>query len=185
LEVLETVTTFTVPPPPSLVALSIGLASLVIVIGVGAWFASRAKYPRRIRLAIPAFVVITLALIAVFALPQTGTITVSPGGVSVSSFPLLGAHFQADQVKDAYVTTLGNFSLVSRGPPGSNWGTAYWGDYSVGVFLGPGGQTCDVITGSPEVLVVQLTNGQCLVLGPQDLNGLVSTFSTDIRQVSS
>jgi len=178
-------TTFTVPPPLSLVAFSIGLASLVIVIGVGAWFASRKKYPRRIRLAIiPAFVVITVALIAVFALPQTGTITVSPGEISLSSFPLLSAAFQANQVKSAYVTTLVNFSLVSRGPPGSNWGTASWGDYSVGVFLGPGGQTCDVIAGSPQVLVVQLTNDQCLVLGPQDLSGLVSTFSTDIRQVS-
>jgi hypothetical protein len=178
-------TTFTVPPPLPLVALFIGLVSVVIVIGVGAWFASRTKYPRRIRLAIPAFVVIAVALMGVFVLPQAGTITVSPGEISLSSFPLLSTSFQATQVKGAYVTTLGNFSLVSRGPPGSNWGTASWGDYSVGVFLGPGDQTCDVITGSPQVLVVQLTDGQCLVLGPQDLSGLVSTFSKDIRQVSS
>lgn len=180
----ETVTTFTVPPPLSLVALSIGLAFLVIVIGVGAWFASRKKYPRRIRLAIPAFVVIAVALIAVFVLPQTGTITVSPGEISLSSFPLLNARFQADQVKDAYVTTLGNFSLVSRGPPGSNWGTASWGDYSVGVFLGPGGQTCDVVANNPQVLVVQLKDGRCLVLGPSNLSELVKAFSADIAPVS-
>ena len=178
-------TTFTVPPPTALVAFSIGLASLVIVVGVGAWFASKKKYHgRRIRLAIPAFVIIAVAL-AVFTLPQTGTITVSPGEVSLSSFPLLSASLQANQVEGAYVTTLANFSLSSRGPPGSNWGTASLGDYDVGVFLGPGGQTCDVITGSTQVLVVQLTNGQCLVLGPQDLGGLISVFSTDIRNVSS
>jgi hypothetical protein len=179
------VTTFTVPPPLPLVALIVSLAALVIVIGVGAWFASRTKYRRRIRLAIPAFVVIAVALMGVLALPEPGTITVNPGEISLSSFPLLSASFQANQVRGAYVTTLGNFSLVSRGPPGSNWGTASWGDYSVGVFLGPGGQTCEVIVGSPQVLVVQLTNGQCLVLGPQDLSGLVSTFSTDIGKVSS
>ncbi len=180
-----TLTTFTVPPPEGFVVLFVGLVSLVIVIGAGAWFASRTKYPRRIRLAIPAFVVIVVALLGVLVLPQTGTITVNPGEISLSSFPLLSASFQANQVKSAYVTTLGNFSLVSRGPPGSNWGTTTWGDYSVGVFLGPGGQTCEVMTGSPQVLVVQLTNGQCLVLGPQDMSGLVSAFSTDIGQVSS
>jgi hypothetical protein len=178
------VTTFTVPPPLPLVALFVILAALVIVIGVGAWFASRTKYPRRIRLAIPAFVVIAVALMGVLALPEPGTITVNPGEISLSSFPLLSVSFQSNQVKGAYVTNLGNFTLVSRGLPGSNWGTASWGDYSVGVFLGPGGQTCEVITGSPQVLVVQLTSGQCLVLGPQDLSGLVSTFSTDIGQVS-
>lgn len=177
-------TTFTVPPPTALVGLFVGLVFLVIVIGVGAWFASRTKYQGRIRLAIPAFVVITVALLGVLVLPQTGTITVSPGEIGLSSFPLLSASFQANQVKGAFVTTLGNFSLVSRGPSGSNWGTASWGDYSVGVFLGPGGQTCDVLTGSSQVLVVQLTDGRCLVLGPQDLSGLVSAFSADIGQVS-
>ncbi len=177
-------TTFTVPPATALVDLFIGLAFLVIVVGVGAWFASRTKYPRGVRLAIPAFVIITVATMGVLVLPQTGTITVNPGEISLSSFPLLSVSIQANQVKGAYVTTQANFSLVSRAGPGANWGTASWGDYSVGVFLGPGGQTCDVITGSPQVLVVQLTNGQCLVLGPQDLSGLISAFSTDIRQVS-
>ena len=177
-------TTFTVPPPTALVAFSIMLLSLEVVIGVGAWFASRKKYSRKIRLAIPAFV-IAVAVVVVLSFPQTGTIAVSPGEISLSSFPLLSASFQANQVKGAYVTTQAEFSLTSRGPPGSNWGTASWGDYNVGVFLGPGGQTCDVMAGSSQVLVVQLTNGGCLVLGPQDLSGLVSVFSVDIGNVSS
>lgn len=178
-------TTFAVPPPAALVAFAVGLALLVVVIGAGAWFASRKKYTLKVRLVIPAFVVVTVALVAVLTVPATGTITVSPGEIALSSFPLLSASFRADQVKSAYVTAQANFSLASRGPPGSNWGTASLGDYNVGVFRGPGGQTCDVLTGSPQVLVVQLTNGQCLVLGPHDLGGLVSAFSADIGRVSS
>ena len=179
-----TVTTIAVPPPGALIAFSVSLIALLVVIGVGAWFASRKKYSRRVRLVIPAFVVVTIAVLEVVSPLQTGTIAVSPAGITLNSFPLLSASFRADQVDGAYVTTQANFTLSSRGPPGSNWGTASWGDFNVGVFLGPGGQTCDVLTASSQVLVVQLTNGQCLVLGPQDLGGLISAFSADILPVS-
>ncbi len=109
------------------------------------------------------------------ALPST--ITVGPNYVSYES-SFLGAGsmtIPSDQIANAYVGQLGQGELtMSR-----TFGTAS-GDVCIGLFTLGNGHTAHVLTNNNTSLIIELTNGEYVILGVSDIDALTESFSQNV-----
>ncbi len=183
-------TTFSVGPTAPSIFIPAAITLFLVAIGVlvatgnlplrGIGEIRSIKNLRRVRLGILGTLIGISLVVWVLSWPATNTISVTPGEVSLHAWPYINVNIPVTDVKGAYVTQLGggNFSLGFR-----TLGTSL-GDYNVGLFQDSQGHSCYVISQGPHDLIVELNDGRCLVLGPSNLQALVSQFSADIRQVS-
>ncbi len=110
------------------------------------------------------------------------TITVGPQYVSYQS-SFLGAGsmtINTDQIADAYVGELGqgDLKLAAR-----TFGTSD-GNLNIGLFRLANGKTAHVVTCSQTCLAIELKNGEYVILGTSDTNGLASSFSQNVYQLA-
>ncbi|MGD6810684.1 MAG: hypothetical protein ACQCN3_13385 [Candidatus Bathyarchaeia archaeon] len=109
------------------------------------------------------------------AIPST--ITVGDQYISYQS-SFLGAgsmNIPADQIANAYVAQLNQGDLtMSR-----TFGTAS-GDVCVGLFALGNGHTAHVLTNNNTSLIIELTNGEYVILGVSDMDALAVSFSQNV-----
>jgi len=109
------------------------------------------------------------------ALPST--ITVGDQYISYQS-SFLGAGsmtIPSDQIANAYVAPLGQGELtMSR-----TFGTAS-GDVCIGLFTLGNGHTAHVLTNNKTSLIIELTNGEYVILGVSDMDALTASFSQNV-----
>ncbi len=109
------------------------------------------------------------------ALPST--ITVGDQYISYQS-SFLGAGsmtIPSDQIANAYIGQLGQGELtMSR-----TFGTAS-GDVCVGLFTLGNGHTAHVLTNNNTSLIIELTNGEYVILGISDIDALTTSFSQNV-----
>ncbi len=114
------------------------------------------------------------------ALPST--ITVGNQYVSYES-SFLGAGsmtIPSDQIANAYVSQLGQGNLtMSR-----TFGTAS-GDVCIGLFTLGNGHTAHVLTNNNTSLVIELTNGEYVILGVSDMDALTASFSQNVYPLTN
>jgi hypothetical protein len=110
------------------------------------------------------------------------TITVGPQYVSYQS-SFLGAgsmNIASDQIANAYVGQLGQGDLrMSR-----TFGTSS-GSLNIGLFALANGETAHVVTNNQTSLVIELKNGEYVILGVSDMNAFAESFSRNVYQLSS
>lgn len=110
------------------------------------------------------------------------TITVGPNQVSYQS-SFLGAGsmtIASDQIADAYIGQLGQGDLrMSR-----TFGTSS-GSLNIGLFALANGKTAHVVTNNPSSLVIELKNGEYVILGISDMDALTASFSRYVYPLSS
>jgi hypothetical protein len=110
------------------------------------------------------------------------TITIGPQYVSYQS-SFLGAgsmNVASDQIANAYVGQLGQGDLrMSR-----TFGTSS-GSLNIGLFALANGKTAHVVTNNPSSLIIELKNGEYVILGISDMDALTASFSQNVYQLSS
>lgn len=109
------------------------------------------------------------------------TITVGPNYIGYQS-SFLGAGsmtIPTDQIANAYVGQLGQGDLrMSR-----TFGTSS-GNVNIGLFALANGKTAHVVTNNPSSLVIELKNGEYVILGITDMNALTESFSQNVYHLS-
>ena len=133
-------------------------------------------------------VLIALALITAFVVYYTPTeITVGTGYINVQ-FPIFSAlppigdkNITSNQIASAFVGQIGSGDFSLNKVSGFNCG-----NINVGVFtLGNGATAYVVSTNSTADLIIQLNNGQYVILGTSNTNALATSFSQNVYQLKS
>jgi len=179
---------FTVQPSASL-ATSIALILVVtgIVVLLLAFFTGRRS--KRVRATFVAMLVIGLVttgfgVFSFFDFSSPSTITVGTGYVSIQSSGFGGAgnlNVTSDKILSAHVGQIGsgNFSLQIR-----QHGTSY-NNVNIGVYTLGNGKTATVVSENSTDLIIQLTNGQYLILGTSNTSTLATIFSEKVYPLKS
>ena len=179
--------TFTVAYPSGFYA--IDAVVILVLVAVGAYLALRPlrhKYTgkpygrqKTIKGAVFAGLAIPLLISLYFsgAFSPSPSVSVGGGQILLSASPYFTRTVDSGAVIGAYVTTLGsgNTTIGSRFY-GANWGTASWGDFALGQFALNNGATAYVLSGQSENVVMRLSDGTYLVLGPSDFGGFVAAL---------
>ena len=107
------------------------------------------------------------------------SITVSKGSVLVST-AYFNLNVSASQISKAYVVSLSswNITIASR-TDGSALGL-----FHSGYFTLSSGVKADVLSRNDTNLVLVLTSGTYVILGPQDFQTFLSTFDQSVMQVA-
>ena len=189
---------FTVQPT-FVIVLAIALAAVGIIILVTGLFNRPLEAPKLYsfgRAGVPVgkgtrrwtFVIVGIMLIgigvgsyALGGLPST--ITVGSGYVSIQSPPFFGAgnmKITSSEIASAYVGQIGSGNLTLSKQDGTNAG-----NLNIGVFTLGNGKTAYVVSTSSTDLIVQLNNGQYVILGTANTNALAAAFSQNVYQLKS
>ncbi|MDR0492983.1 MAG: hypothetical protein LBH74_05035 [Nitrososphaerota archaeon] len=107
------------------------------------------------------------------------TITVDSGYVNVHPPLTFGAgniNITSDEIASAYVGQIGAENLTLSKQQGQSTGNDRLGVFTLG-----DGQTAYVISNNPTALIIQLTNGQYVILGTTDIDALASSFSQNVH----
>ena len=122
-----------------------------------------------------------VGLYALGGLPST--ITVGSGYVYIQSPPLGTGNINvtSSEIASAYVAQIGsgNLTLSTR-----QWGVSI-GNLNLGVFTLGNGHTAYVVSDNPTDLIIQLKNGDYVVLGTSDTNALATSFSQNVYALKS
>ena len=182
---------FTVQPT-FVIVLAIALAAVGIIILAGGLFSRPLEAPklfpygrvgvgrgtRRAAFIIAGIILIGtgVGLYALGGLPST--ITVGSGYVSIQSPPIGTGNINvtSSEIASAYVAQIGsgNLTLSTR-----QWGVSI-GNLNLGVFTLGNGKTANVVSNNPTDLIIQLNNGQYLILGTSNTTALASSFSQNV-----
>ena len=182
---------FTVQPT-FVIVLAIALAAVGIIILAGGLFSRPLEAPklfpygrvgvgrgtRRAAFIIAGIILIGtgVGLYALGGLPST--ITVGSGYVNIQSPPLGTGNINvtSSEIASAYVAQIGsgNLTLSTR-----QWGVSI-GNLNLGVFTLGNGKTANVVSNNPTDLIIQLNNGQYLILGTSNTTALASSFSQNV-----
>ena len=182
---------FTVQPT-FVIVLAIALAAVGIIILAGGLFSRPLEAPklfpygrvgvgrgtRRAAFIIAGIILIGtgVGLYALGGIPST--ITVGSGYVYIQSPPLGTGNINvtASEIASAYVAQIGsgNLTLSTR-----QWGVSI-GNLNLGVFTLGNGKTANVVSNNPTDLIIQLNNGQYLILGTSNTTALASSFSQNV-----
>lgn len=172
-------------------------AVVAVVIGMLTFFKMRSNrdpydLSSKIR-ARPAVIALIFALIIfLFGVGLTSfasapsTITIGSGYITLhsSSFSIIPLpiekNFTSSQISNAFVgqTGSGNFTLSRQ------YGTVY-GDINIGVFTLGNGATAYVLSNNSTDLIIQLNNGQYVILGTSNTNALAASFSENVYPLKS
>jgi hypothetical protein len=182
---------FTVQPT-FVIVLAIALAAVGIIILAGGLFSRPLEAPklfpygrvgvgrgtRRAAFIIAGIILIGtgVGLYALGGIPST--ITVGSGYVYIQSPPLGTGNINvtSSEIASAYVAQIGsgNLTLSTR-----QWGVSI-GNLNLGVFTLGNGKTANVVSNNPTDLIIQLNNGQYLILGTSNTTALASSFSQNV-----
>jgi hypothetical protein len=117
-----------------------------------------------------------VGLYALGGLPST--ITVGSGYVYIQSPPLGTGNINvtSSEIASAYVAQIdsGNLTLSTR-----QWGVSI-DNLNLGVFTLGNGKTANVVSNNPTDLIIQLNNGQYVILGTSNATALASSFSQNV-----
>jgi hypothetical protein len=173
---------FTVQPSSSL-----GTIALVALVVTGAVLlllalttGRRAKTIRRtfVALMIIGIVVIGLGVWLFFASSTPSTITVGSGYVNIQSPSFTGAgnmNITADKIASAYVVQIGSGNFTLSKQHGTNYD-----HLNVGIFTLRNGDTANVVSNNSTDLIIQLKNGEYVILGTSNTNALATSFSQSV-----
>jgi hypothetical protein len=110
-----------------------------------------------------------------------------PGYIDVhsSSFSLIpfvneDKHITSSEIATAFIGQIGSGNLTLN----KQHGTSY-GDTNVGVFTLGNGATAYVASTNSTVLVIQLKNGEYLIVGTLNTNAFASIFSQNVYPLKS
>lgn len=178
---------FTVQPS---ISLATSMSLIFVVSGIAvlllAFFAGR----RSKRVRVTFVVLLTVGIITIglgvfsfsdFSSPST--ITIGTGYVSIQSSGFSGAgnlNVTSDKIVSAYVGQIGsgNFSLAKQ------HGTNY-DDVNIGVYKLGNGKTANIVSENSTDLIVQLNNGNYLILGTKNTGNLASIFNQKVHPLSN
>ena len=122
-----------------------------------------------------------VGLYALGGMPST--ITVGSGYVYIQSPPIGTGNFNvtSSEIASAYVGQVGsgNLSLSIR-----QWGVTI-GNLNLGVFTLGNGHTAYVISENPTDLIIQLNNGNYVILGTSNTTALAESFSQSVYNLNS
>jgi hypothetical protein len=122
--------------------------------------------------------VIGLGLWLFFASNAPSTITVGSGYVSIQSPSFNGAgnmNITADKIASAYVGQIGSGNLILSKQHGTNYD-----HFNVGIFTLGNGDKAYVVSNNSTDLIIQLNNGEYVILGTSDTNALATSFSQSV-----
>ncbi len=108
----------------------------------------------------------------------SSSITVGSGYVSITSPGFAGAgnlNVTSSQIISAYVAQVGSGNLTLSKQHGTNFS-----DLNVGVFSLGNGRTAHVVSNNSTDVIVQLTTGEYLILGPTNTQALAESFSQNV-----
>ncbi len=170
---------FTIQPSST-----IGIVVLVALMATGAVLLALAILTgRRAKTIRKTFVVTVIVGITImglgiwlfFATNTPSTITVGSGYVSIQSPSFGGAgnmNVTADKIASASIGHVGSGDLTLSKQHGTNYD-----HFNVGVFTLGNGKTAYVVSNNSTDLIIQLTNGEYVILGTSNTNALATTFS--------
>ncbi len=162
-----------------IILVATGIALLVLALTTG----RRAKTVRHtfIALLVIGIVVIGLGVGLFFAISTPSTITVGSGYVSIQSSSFSGAgnlKVTSDQIVSAYVGQIGSGNLTLSKQHGTNYD-----HFNVGIFTLGNGKTAFVVSSNSTDLIIQLDNGEYVILGTSDTAALAASFSQTVYQL--
>jgi hypothetical protein len=182
------VSTFTVSYPLVFYAIDIGVIAVFFAIGAFLAFRPlRQKYTGQLyrkQKTIKGVGLAALAVVLLVFLYFTGVLSPTPSviingdQIVLSASPYVTRTVDADMVTGAYVTNMNNGNFTLSSPGGVNWGTATWGDFMLGKYTLDNRAPAYVITGQSEIVVMSLSDGSYLVMGPSDFGVFVSALQT-------
>jgi len=121
--------------------------------------------------------------IGIYAITSTpATIVIGPQYVSYQSGILNGGSMTvtSNQVSNAYIGLLGQGDLrMTR-----TFGTSA-GNVNMGLFQLANGKTAHVVSCNQTSLIIELKNGQNVILGTSDTNTLAVSFSENVFQMKT
>jgi len=184
---------FTVQPT-FVIVLAIALAAAGIIILVTGLFVRMWEAPkpypfggvgkgtRRMAFVIGGIILIGtgVGLYALGGIPST--ITVGSGYVYIQSPPIGTGNFNvtASEIVSAYVAQIGSGNLsLSR-----QWGVTI-GNLNLGVFTLGNGHTAYIISDNPTDLIIQVRNGNYVILGTSNTTALAESFSQSVYHLNS
>ena len=176
------VTVFPVTAPAVLAILSLGIIAVLIIIGVVLTIISLIGKERRTKI-LAAGVVMLVAGAGVYFVTNPShqnSISVGKGSVLVST-SYFNLNVSAGQISKAYVVSLSswNITIASRTD-----GSAL-GSFLSGYFTLSNGEKADVLSRNNTDLVLVLTSGTYVILGPLDFQAFLSTFDQSVMQVAT
>ena len=112
------------------------------------------------------------------------TITVRSSYLYIQSSPFFGIgnmNITSSEIASAYVAQIGSGNLtLSIRQDGISAG-----NLNLGVFTLGNGKTANVVSNNPTDLILQLNNGQYVILGTSNTTALASSFSQNVYQLKS
>jgi len=136
-------------------------------------------------------VLIALALSGFFIYYAPSTVTVGSGYVNVqfSGFspnspgvPFISGskNFTSSEISDAFVGQIGSGNFTLNKQYGTNDGNTNIGSFTLG-----NGATAYVASTNPTDLIIQLNNGQYVILGTSNTDALATSFSQNVYPLKS
>ncbi len=177
---------FTVQPSSSIGTIALvvlvvtGVTLLVLALTTG----RRAKTVRRtfIALLVIGIAVIGLGVGLFYATSTPSTITVGSGYLSIQSSSFSGAgnlKVTSNQIVSAYVGQIGSGNFALSKQHGTNYN-----HFNVGIFTLGNGATAYVVSNNSTDLIIQLNNGEFIILGTSNTNALATSFSQSVYSLN-
>jgi hypothetical protein len=123
-------------------------------------------------------VTIGLGVWVFFDSSSPSTITIGTGYVSIQSSSFGGAgnlNVTSDKIVSAYVGQIGSGNLSLTKQHGTNYD-----DVNIGVYTLGNGKTANVVSENSTDLIIQLNNGNYVILGTSNTNALATSFSQNV-----
>jgi hypothetical protein len=178
---------FTVQPPSIL-----GLIALILLVVTGVALLLLAfltgRRAKTIRRTFVALIILGLAIIGLgvwmyYETNMPSTITVGSGYVSIQSPGFLGAgdrNVTTDQIASAYVGQLGSGNITLSKQHGTNYD-----DFNIGMFTLGNGRTAYVVSSNSTDLIIQMNNGEYVILGTSNTDALATYFSQSVHAITN
>lgn len=166
---------------------SVGAIALVALVATGAALLLLAfitgRHAKTVRHTFAGLIIIGLVVIGLgiglfFVSNTPSTITVGSGYVSIQSSSFTGAgnmKITANEIASAYVGQIGSGNLTLSKQHGTNYD-----HFNVGIFTLGNGDTAYVVSNNSTDLIIQLNNGEYVILGTSNTNALATSFSQSV-----
>lgn len=178
---------FTIQPSTilSIIATLILVLSGIVVLLLAVFTGRHAKKirPTFMAMLIIGIVTIGLGVWVFFDSNSPSTITIGTGYVSIQSSGFGGAgnlNVTSDKIVSAYVGQIGSGNLSLTKQHGTNYD-----DVNIGVYTLGNGKTANVVSENSTDLIIQLNNGNYVILGTSNTDALATSFSQNVYALKS